>query len=88
MEHLLSSKTFASSPRLRAVLQYLLRSLEAGTSEAITEQSIGQTVFGRTEGYNAAEDNIVRVTLRHLRTRLEKYYQSEGQNEALRTRYS
>ncbi len=83
MEHLLSSKTFASSPRLRAVLQYLLRSLEAGTSEAITEQSIGQTVFGRTEGYNAAEDNIVRVTLRHLRTRLEKYYQSEGQNEPL-----
>lgn len=80
---LLASETFASAPRLREVLQYLLRCLESGTAGDITEQSIGQAVFGRPPGYNASEDNIVRVTIRHLRARLSEYYRAEGSSEAL-----
>jgi hypothetical protein len=78
MRRLLESQTFAATPRLRAVLAYLLRKLEEGKSDDITEQSIGQVVFHKPAGYNASEDNIVRVTVRHLRTRLEEYYFSEG----------
>jgi len=80
---LLASETFASAPRLREVLEYLLRNLESGTASDITEQSIGQAVFGRPPGYNASEDNIVRVTIRHLRARLSDYYRAEGSGEAL-----
>lgn len=82
MHKLLESDAFASAPRLRAVLAYLLQKVEDGESEQITEQSIGQAVFGKPPGYNASEDNIVRVTIRHLRTRLEQYYRTEGKDDA------
>lgn len=78
IQRLLESQTFASAPRLRDVLSYLLRMLEEGTSEEISEQTIGQMVFNKPPGYNASEENIVRVTVRHLRARLEEYYASEG----------
>jgi hypothetical protein len=82
MLRLLNSETFASAPRLRAVIVHLLEKLESGTSELITEQSIGQEVFGKPPGYNASEDNIVRVTIRHLRIRLDEFYRSEGRHES------
>lgn len=81
MQRLLASRTFAAAPRLRAVLEYLLQMLEQGGGTEITEQSIGQAVFSKPPGYNASEDNIVRVTVRHLRNRLEEYYGSEGVND-------
>jgi hypothetical protein len=83
MQRLLDSQTFATSPRLREVLNYLLRMLKEENLDEITEQSIGQIVFGRPPGYNASEDNIVRVTVRHLRSRLAEYYQSEGSSESI-----
>lgn len=83
IERLVSSGTFASAPRLRSVLLHLAKALEEGTEESVSEQSIGQAVFGRPAGYNASEDNIVRVTVRHLRNRLEDYYANEGANEAV-----
>jgi hypothetical protein len=83
MQRILESQTFATSPRLREVLVYLLKMMEKETSDEITEQSIGQAVFGRSPGYNASDDNIVRVTVRHLRNRLEEYYASEGATDPL-----
>jgi hypothetical protein len=82
LQKLLESQTFASAPRLREVLYHLVAALESGTDEQVSEQSIGHNVFGKPVGYNASEDNIVRVTIRHLRTRLEEYYQIEGRNDA------
>jgi hypothetical protein len=81
MQKLLSSQTFATSPRLREVLSHLVQTLANGTTDQVNEQSVGQEVFGRPAGYNASEDNIVRVTIRHLRTRLEEYYKTEGVND-------
>jgi hypothetical protein len=83
MQKLLESQTFASTPRLREVLTHLFHALEEGIGDQVTEQSIGQIVFGKPAGYNASEDNIVRVTIRHLRNRLEEYYRSEGKDDAL-----
>lgn len=81
IRRLVESSTFASAPRLRSVLVFLSQMLEANRAEELTEQSIGQKVFGKPAGYNYSEDNIVRVTVRHLRTRLEEYYQNEGITE-------
>src|SRR5215510_4161928 len=82
LRRLLESSTFSSAPRLRSVLAYLSQMLEADKTEQLSEQSIGQEVFGKPAGYNYSEDNIVRVTVRHLRTRLEEFYQTEGRGEA------
>jgi hypothetical protein len=38
-------------------------------------------LFGRSPGYNPAEDNIVRVAMRQLRARLKEYFDSEGAQE-------
>lgn len=81
LHRLLGSNTFATAPRLRSVLAHLAQMLEAGKTEELSEQSIGQEIFGKPAGYNYGEDNIVRVTVRHLRTRLDEYYRTEGSGE-------
>jgi hypothetical protein len=53
-------------------------------SDEITEQQIGVLVFGRPEGYDSNEDNIVRSYARNLRKRMEEYFSGEGRNEVLR----
>jgi hypothetical protein len=67
---------------VRAVLQFLVDELANGRAEQVNEQRIAESVFGRTAGFRSGEDNIVRVTLAHLRARLEKYYNGEGRDES------
>ncbi|HEY4378761.1 MAG TPA: hypothetical protein VGN01_00350 [Acidobacteriaceae bacterium] len=50
----------------------------------LTEQRIGVNVFGRNEGYNSNDDNIVRNYARTLRKRIEDYFATEGRHEDLR----
>jgi hypothetical protein len=52
-------------------------------SDEITEQQIGILVFGRAEGYDASDDNIVRSYARTLRKRIEEYFATEGKAEPL-----
>ena len=79
-----SSQAFGKSPRLCALLEFIVvRSLD-GRRDDLTEQQIGIQVFGRTPGYNSAEDTIVRVTARHLRQRLDQYYATEGVADPVR----
>ena len=82
LERLMSSESIARAPRVSAVLKFMIDSLLHGKATTVNEEKIGQAVFGRPAGYNPAEDNIVRVTIRHLRVRLEDYYRTEGRNEA------
>ena len=51
--------------------------------DEITEQQIGVLVFGRAEGYDSNEDNIVRSYARNLRKRLDEYFATEGKDESL-----
>jgi hypothetical protein len=81
LKRLLESETIGKAPRLRSVLKFLIDSMLEGRTEEINEQSIGQAVFGRPAGYSASDDNIVRVTVRHLRARLEQFYLTEGKDE-------
>jgi len=81
LTRLLQSDTFAKAPRLLEVLTFLVGAYLQGKTDELTEQSIGQAVFRRRPGYSSADDNIVRVTVRHLRSRLEDFYAVEGRNE-------
>ena len=53
----------------------------SGRTAEINEKQIGFHVFGRMEGYNASDDNIVRNYARTLRKRLEDYFATEGRQE-------
>lgn len=81
---IIASRNFAKSGRLSSFLAYIARCAIENRAEEITEQQIGIHVFGRTPGYNPAEDNIVRTTARQLRQRLALYYQEEGSADDLR----
>ena len=54
-----------------------------GEYSSLTEQHIGQVVFGKSAGYSPVEDSSVRVHIRQLRLKLHEYFDSEGRDEAL-----
>jgi hypothetical protein len=83
-EHLIASLGLAKSTRLSSLLLHIIKQSLEGHEGELTEQLIGERVFGRRVGYYARDDNIVRVHASRLRQRLEVYYRDEGKDEPLR----
>ncbi len=81
VQRVVSSKVFTRTPALRAFLLYITDHEIAGHAEKLKEQAIGAEVLGRKPNYDPADDNIVRVRAHELRSRLEKYFASEGAGE-------
>ncbi|HWB97093.1 MAG TPA: hypothetical protein VG672_10335 [Bryobacteraceae bacterium] len=76
-----ASEGFKRAPQLRAFLLYVCeRALRQGIGD-IGEQEIGVNVLGRRPDYNPNDDNIVRVQARHLRNKLQQYFENEGAAE-------
>lgn len=78
-----TSGTLGRSQRLGAFLLYVVDRHIRDRTDEITEQQIGVLVFGRAEGYDANDDNIVRSYARNLRKRLDEYFATEGKEETL-----
>jgi hypothetical protein len=83
VQRVVNSELFRRSLAMRAFLLYITERVISGRAEELKEQSIGAEVLGRKPNYNPADDNIVRVRAHELRGRLEKYFTSEGVNEAV-----
>ena len=79
-----ASSSFARSTLLSNFLLYVCDRALSGKTDEISEHQIGVHVFGRRSGYNPSEDNIVRSYARHLRQRLDHYFEAEGKQEELR----
>ena len=79
-----ASSSFARSTLLSNFLLYVCDRALSGKTDEISEHQIGVQVFGRRPGYNPSEDNIVRSYARHLRQRLDHYFETEGKQEELR----
>jgi hypothetical protein len=83
-QRIAASRSIGRSPLLSDFLLYVCdRQLRDKTSE-VTEQRIGVHVFGRDEGYNSNDDNIVRNYARTLRKRVDEYFETEGWHEDIR----
>ncbi len=76
-----SSSTLQKSNRLRELLLFLCDRAAATPQVVIHEQEIGVEVFGRSSGYDTAEDNLVRVQVSQLRRKLQQYFDAEGRDE-------
>lgn len=81
-----ASDTFARSERLRSFLSYIVENELAGKAAQLKGYSIGVDVFGRSPGFDAGNDPLVRVQAGKLRKLLEQYYDTEGATEQLRIR--
>ena len=84
LERILASREFASAPRLSAFLRFVVETALEGKASEIKESLIAVEVYGRPADYNPQIDSTVRVEAGRLRTRLQKWYSSEGVNEKLR----
>ncbi len=80
VEKIANSEGFRRSVRLREFLLYICAQYLSGHEEEITEQNIGHRIYHRRETYSPAEDNIVRVSARQLRLKLNEYYETGGKD--------
>lgn len=83
VQRILASQPFQKSGRLRDLLQYIADQTIRGYAHELTEQHIGEAVFGKRPGYSPLEDSSVRVHARQLRLRLHEYFDGPGRDEAL-----
>jgi hypothetical protein len=65
---------FYQSKRYPALLRFVVEQTLAGNADQVKERSIGMEVFGRSPGYDANADPVVRVTAGEIRKRLAQYY--------------
>lgn len=82
IQRIATSHVFHRATRSRELLFYLAERSLCGQAEELTETHIAEEVF-RREGYNPAEDNLVRATVRQLRLKLKEYFETEGKDDAL-----
>lgn len=83
VNRIVNSDRFSKALRPREFLLYVCDAALQGRIDDINEQKIGERVFGRSENYNASEDNVVRSQARILRQKLEAYFSNEGAHETL-----
>jgi hypothetical protein len=84
VERIVSSRHFARSPLLSSFLTYASRRAREDGMVRISEYEIGLNVFQRSDSFDPREDNIVRTYARHLRKRLQEYYETDGENDVIR----
>jgi len=84
LERILNTPPLVSSPSLSRFLRYVVEETVAGRSGAIKEYALGLNVFDRGDEFNPRLDPIVRVQARNLRSRLDKYYETQGAEDPIR----
>src|SRR5713226_3837618 len=84
LDRILASRVFVHSHRIRRFLQFVVEECLRGQQHRLKEYLIGLEVFNRLEAFDPRVDSIVRVEARRLRTKLHEYYQTEGQEDAIR----
>ena len=83
VQRIVASQCFMKAPQLRDILLYLTRKVLEETPSGISEYEVGCNVLRRRPDFSPNEDNIVRVQVRHLRKKLEDYFNAEGQDESI-----
>lgn len=80
----MNSATFARSARARSLLQHLIDVKLSGDLNRLKGSVLAIEVFGKNVGADAAADSVVRVQIGRLREMLERYYEQEGGEDAVR----
>jgi hypothetical protein len=72
------SRAMTGCQRLMQLLNFVVGSTLKGEADHLKETTIGVAVFGRSPDYDPKVDTIVRSQAWRLRSKLRKYYSSEG----------
>jgi hypothetical protein len=78
LERMLASDTFAGAERSRVLLRFLVQHAVENQSDRLKEYTIGSEALGRGDSFDPRTDPIVRAEASRLRSRLERYYATNG----------
>jgi Tol biopolymer transport system component len=78
LDRILASRTFAGATRSCALLTFVVQHATNGHADQLKEYTLGADALGRGPSFDPRIDPIVRAEVSRLRTRLERYYASEG----------
>jgi eukaryotic-like serine/threonine-protein kinase len=81
---LAASGSFRESARHRRLLEFLVETTLKGEADGLKEFVIAAEVWERNVSFDPRIHSMVRVEVGRLRTRLERYYASEGAHDSLR----
>jgi hypothetical protein len=84
VEELLGSETLSRSEQLRSFLSYACEQALSGRGKEINEYSLAVDALGKPADFSPGEDSSVRRTAYDLRQKLQKYYEGEGRQAAIR----
>ncbi|MGA2215335.1 MAG: hypothetical protein ABSH31_18825, partial [Bryobacteraceae bacterium] len=84
LNRILSSHTFRSAEREKALLRYVVELTIDGRGGELKEYKIGVEAFDRGHGFDPRRDTIVRTEARNVRRRLARYYEEEGHSDPIR----
>lgn len=81
LARIISSKAFEGSERSVRLLKFLVEHAANGAAGPVKEYTLGTEVLRKPSSFDPRIDTIVRAEISRLRSRLEKYYRSEGQTD-------
>jgi hypothetical protein len=84
VDRIVATPAFSKSERLISFLLHVCQMEAAGLASSLSEQRIGESVFGRSKDYDPSIDGIVRSHASRLRTRLDQYFETDGIHEPVR----
>jgi hypothetical protein len=76
LERLLADSRFHATERQRAILVHLAERHFLGCPESVKAYTIAVDVLGRSAGFDASLDPIVRIEVSRLRTAVAQYYEA------------
>jgi TolB-like protein len=80
---IVSSKAFERAERSTKLLRYLVEHTLNGQTAFLKEYTLGTEVLGKASSFDPRIDTIVRAEASRLRSRIERYYTTEGQTDPL-----
>ena len=72
------SREFVRSEQLRGLLSYLVEAAIKDRADTLKESVIGVEFFGLPSDFDPKRDPVVRMAMRRLRDRLQRYYFGDG----------
>ena len=83
IDTLMASRELHGSDSLCKLLRYLASHALDFPGEPLKEYKIATEVFGRSSDFDPQLDSIIRVQAGRLRSKLSKYYETEGANDPI-----
>ncbi len=83
LDTVVKSRSFARAEQLRRLLQYVVEATLDGSASTLKETTIGIDVFHLPADFDPKRDPVVRMAMRRLRDRLQKYYTYEGATDPI-----